>query len=658
MAELIAPHRGSLYGPSPSLSSELLMLQNLRALTRGWVAYVLLFLLAVAFAIWGVNGVFSGGGGRDLATLGGRAVSPVQLTRELDLAVRNQRNQGNDVTRQDAIDAGFHVQLLDAIIGRVAMHNLADKLAVSVSDAQVAERIREIPMVLNPITGSFDETAYGAFLQQLGYSRADFESEFRYDLTTQMLMQSLLSGVRAPSSYGALVLAYAGETRVVSIAEGASIGAVPAPTEPQVQAFYEEFQERLRVPEYRSLTLVVARLSDFAARVDIPESRLREEYEARRAALIEPERRSFVRITATNEAQASQIASRLSRGENPDTVAASAGLQAVRGENQARQEVLDARVAEAVFSTPANAPALVVRGELSPFVVVRVSSITPGSTRSFESVRTELREFLAADEAGALLDAAVGAFEDARGGGASIADAARQAGLPIVTIAAIDAEGRDRQGQAVAALADQEQVIATAFSTTEGEASDFVPMGDADVVVSVDSVTPATVRPLSEVREMVVAGWTVRERARLLRELGEGVVEAVRGGRSFAEAARASGLRVVINSQPLNRQMAANLPANGLPGQIFAANEGDVLSDVRVDGNAVVVAIVESINRVDPNADPQALETARAQVQEGLADSVAEALQQDIVDRANVRRNEDLLRQLYRTSDAQDDQAQ
>lgn len=634
------------------------MLQFLRSLTRSWIAYVLLFLLVVAFAAWGIEDVFRGGGPNSLATVGGRDVAPVQLSRELDLAVRNQRNQGNNVTRQDAIDAGFHNQLLDAIIGRTAMHNLADKLGLSVGDAQVAERIREIPMVLNPITGGFDETAYGAFLQQLGYSQTDFETEFRYDLTTQMLMQSLLSGVRAPSSYGALVLAYTGETRVVTIAEGASVSAVPAPTEAQIQAFYAENQERLRVPEFRSLTLVVARLSDFAARVSLPESRLREEYEARRDALVQPERRSFLRITATSEAQASELAARLTRGEDPDAVARSDGLQLVRGENQSREEVLDSRVAEAVFAAQANAPARVVRGELSPFVVVRVTSVTPGSTRSFESVREELREFLAADDAGALLDAAVGAFEEARGGGASIAEAARQAGLPTISIPAVDAEGRDQRGEAVAALADQAQVLETAFSTNEGEASDFVPMGDADVVISVDRVIPATVRPLDEVRATLIDAWRSRERARRLRELGDSVVNAVRGGRPFAEAARASGLRIVVNSQTLNRQMAANLPANGLPGQIFAANEGDVMSDVRVDGNAVVVAIVERINRVDPNADPQALEAARAQVQEGLADSVAEALQQDIVDRANVRRNDNLLRQLYRPSNAEDEPAQ
>jgi peptidyl-prolyl cis-trans isomerase D len=631
------------------------MLQFLRSLTRSWIAYVLLFLLVVAFAVWGIDDVFRGTSSNELATVNGRAVTPPQLSRELDLAVRNQRNQGNDVTQQDAIDAGFHIQLLDSIVSRLALYSLADKLGLSVSDPLVAERIREIPMVQNPITGSFDETAYSTFLQQLGYTQSDFETEFRNDLTSQMLVQALTNGVRAPSSYGALALSFEGETRVVSIAQGASVGAIPAPTEEQVQEFYQEFEERLRVPEFRALTLVVADPGQFAARVQIPEARLREEYDARREALAQPERRTYVRITAASEAQANEIAARLNRGESMAAVARSANTQAVQGDNQSREEVLDAAVAEAVFSMQAGAQARVVRGQLSPFVVVRVNAVTPGRTSSFEEVRDELRQFIARDEAGALLDAAVGQFEDARGAGVPIADAARQAGLQVLVIPATTAEGLDQSGRPIALLEEQAQLLSTAFATAEGEASDFVPVGDADAVIAVDRIIPSTVRPLAEVRDQLVQAWTARERARRLRELGETVVEAVRGGQSFDEAVRRNGMRVAIAGQAMNRELAANsIPANGLPAQIFAANEGDVLTDIRVDGGTVLVALVQDINRVDPSANPQALEAARAQIEQGLSESFFEALQQEIVDRADVRRNEDLLRQFYRTSNAED----
>lgn len=630
------------------------MLAQLRSLTRGWIAYILLFLLVIAFAIWGVNDVFSGVGSQNLAEVGGRKITPPMLARELELTLRAQRNQGNNLTQQEAIDAGYHERLLESMIGRAALQEYAQKINVSASNAQVAARIREIPAVLNPVTGAFDETAYDSFLAQLGYTRTEFERDIRGDMTMQMLMDSLVAGARAPSSYGALAVAYEGETRTISIAEAPapSLASIPAPTEAQLQTFYEESEAQLRLPEFRALTLVYARANDFVGRVSVPEARIQEEYEARRAALTPPERRTYVRLTAQNEAQANDAVARLGRGESVDAVAQALGIQVLRGENQARAEVTDRQVADAVFSMAARAPARVVRGQLSPFVVVRVESITPAVEPTLASMRDELRAAIAHDEAAELLNTAIGAFEDARAGGTSVADAARAAGLPTVVVPAVEAGGRDQTGAPVAAVEGQEDILTTAFQTAEGESSDFMPVGDADVIVSVDRVIPESVRPFDEVRDELRQSWLRRERARRMREMGEAVVTAVNGGQAFAAAARANRFSVVVTSRPVDRRAASNIPARGLPSQIFATQPGGVSTDIRADGEAVLVAIVETINRIDISANPQAVEAGRQQIQQSLTSSYGEALQQDIVTSMNPRRNEGLLEQRFPNSNA------
>jgi peptidyl-prolyl cis-trans isomerase D len=626
----------------------------MRTFTRSWIAYALLFVLTVAFAIWGINDVFQPTGSENVAKVGDRGIRPVQLSRELELTLRAQRNQGQNITQADAINEGVHLQLLDGMITRFALYDYADRIGVSASDADVQRRILEIPSVSNPVSGSFDQAAYDAFLQQLRYTRTEFESDIRGDLTTDMLMEALVTGVRAPSSFGALAVSYEGETRVVSIAEAPAsvVGAPPAPTEAQLQAFWEESEERLRVPEFRALTLVYADPQAFLARVNVPEQRLREEFEARRAALTRPERRTYVRIAAQNEQQADDAAARLSRGESADAVASALSLQATRGENQARADVPDARVAEAVFAL-ARGQARAVRGELSPWAVVRVESVTPATAPDFAAVRDELRLAIAQDEAGEMLNEAVSAFEDARAGGAAVADAARQHGLTVMTIPAIEAGGRDTTGAPVQALAGQEELLTTAFQTPEGEASDFIPAGSADVIVSVDRVTPSTVRPLDQVRAELTQVWIGRERGRRMRELGEEVIEAVRGGQSFAAAARARRFNVVVASRALNRGAAAQIPARALATQVFAAREGDVMSDMRVDGRAILVATVERIDRVDPAAQPQAVAAMRAQMEQSLMQSVGNALQDEAVARARVTRNERLLNQVFPRSGAE-----
>lgn len=637
------------------------MLTQMRTFTRGWIAYLLLFILVIAFAIWGVNDVFSGIGQQSVARVDGRNITPQELNRELELTLRSQRAQGQNPTQQEAIDSGLHLQLLDSMIARVAMDRYADRVGIGASDVQVAARIRDIPAVLNPVTGAFDETSYDRFLQQLGYSRPEFEQDVRGQITTQMLMQAMVSGVRAPSSYGALLYAFQSEERTVTIAEApvSVVGQIPAPTEAQIQAYYEDNAQRLTLPEFRVLTFVYARPSDFVSRVNVPEARIREEFEARAAMLAQPERRSYVRIAAQTQAQAQEAAQRLQRGESPDAIAAAMRLQASRGENQSRTEVPDAAVAEAVFAAAPRSAPRVVQGRLSDWVVVRVDAVTPAVTANYAEHREEIRNAIAQDEAAELLTEAVRVFEEARAAGVSVADAARRAGLPTMTTVPVANMGRDQRGQPVAALAGHDEALAIGFETSEGEASDFIPTEDADVIVSVDRVIPAAVQPLDEVRQGLVAEWRLREQLRRLRELGEKIVADVRGGQSFAAAAQANGLRITQRARTYSREAAGEQFSEALAGQIFGAAENQVITGVRNDGGGIQAAIVERIQRRDPAADPQGAENAREQMEQSLVSSFGRSVQDDIVARARPRRNQEVIDRTFRRSaDAEGEQGQ
>ena len=625
------------------------MLLQIRNLTRGVIATIILVLVGAAMVAFLIpQGGLQFFPSQDLANVGPRAVRAPQLSRELQLTLRGMRAQGQNGTQAEAIEAGEHLRLLEGMIGRFALYNYADRIGVSASDEAVAQRIRDIPSVSNPITGTFDQSAYDAFLNQLGYTRPEFEADIRGDLTTDMLMEALVAGTRAPSSYGALLVSYEGETRVVSIAEApaSAVGQIPAPNEAQLQTFWEENQERLRIPEFRAVTLIYADPADFVARVDVPDDQLREEFEARSAALQRPERRTYVRLSAQNEQQANDAAQRLNRGESAESVAQALGLQVTRGENQSRSEVPDQRVAEAVFATSAG-QARAVRGQLTPWAAVRVEAVTPASEADFASMREEIRQAIALDQAGELMNTAVTTFEDARASGAPVAAAARQAGLRVETIPAISASGRDEHGHAIEALADHDDLIEIAFETPEGEASDFLPQGNSDVIVAVDRITPSRVQPLEDVRQELTLAWIARERTRRLRELGEDMQNDVRSGQSFAAAARANGFRVVVPSQSIDRRAAGQIPARGLAAQIFGSREGDVVGDMRADGGAVLVAQVEAINRVDPSENPQAVEAGRMQMQQSLVQSMATTVQAEVVARANVRRNEALINRLF-----------
>lgn len=640
------------------------MLLELRKVTRGVFATLILGAIAVAMVLFLIPQINRTALTQSVAVVDGVSITPSELTRNLDAAIEQARANGQNVTREEAIAQNAHRQVLDSLIARTALYEYAKRQGLDVSDTQLASVIRQMEGLRNPVTGRFDPNVLDQALARRRMTRTDFLQDMRIETTDGMLMESLVAGVRPPASYGALMVAYRAETRIVSVAEGpvTVAGSPPAPTDAQLQSFYQANREAWRVPEYRALTLVYARDADFAARVTVPDAQVNTEFEQRRATLVQPEKRSSVRITATNEQQANTIASRLAHGENADAVARSVGLQAIHGADEARNAVSDANVAAAVFAMTPNSAPRVVRGTLAPFVVVQVTSVTAAvnpDAAALNTLRGQIRQQMALEQAGELKDAATNAFDEARGGGTPTADAARHAGLQVVTIPATDAQGHDPAGQPIAALAGaNNELLRTANQTAEGEASDFMPSGDGvDVVVAVDHITPASIRPFAQVRDAVAQRWTAQEVNRRAQEFANTLVREIQGGRSLAAVAAAHNMRIAARSQPINREQASHLPSRRLAAQIFAAPQGGAVSDTVVDQTGrggILVAVVEQIRRIDPRQMTPDIQQARTAAARGIARDVSEAIQSQVTANAHVERHEDVITRNFRAQEGDD----
>jgi peptidyl-prolyl cis-trans isomerase D len=647
----------------PAPHTEAFMLAQMRNLTRNWFARILLGVIALAMAITlfqgdflsGLTGMFNPNG---VARVGSETVTDRMMQREFELFLRSAQRENQSVTRQAAIEQGLPARVMEIIIQRRALQRYAEKLGVRASAGQLSDAIRTLPNTQNQVTGNFDRTAYESFLREIGYSTGEFEQEMRGDLATSMLMQALSAGTRPPSSYGAMLLAFQSERRTASVAQAETarlLGDLPDPSVAQLRDLYEDSRAAFAVPEYRAVTIVHARVLDFAARASVPESRLREEFEARKAGFGSPERRSFVQLTARNEAQAQDAVRRMAAGESPEAVAAALSLEVVRQDDRLATDIADTGVRAAVFAMPADAPPRAVRAQLSPWAAVKLTSVTPAVEASFELAREQLLEEISQAEGATAMEAAITAFETARDEGAPLAQAARANGLAVTIVPAVDAQGRTPDGSPAEAFIDQADLVQAVFQTQEGEATDFMPLLEGvDVILGVDKITPATTRPFEDVQDALRARWLARERARRLNEIGEQVKAAVAGGKTFAEAVAAARLPLLIRSQPLDRQAAARLPDTQLAQLIFAGPAGEVRFGVRGEADALVVAFVESIERADPATNPQEVESLRRQMQTQVGQGLVAAIEASAVAGTRVTRNARRMEALFGAGDADD----
>ena len=120
------------------------------------------------------------------------------------------------------------------------------------------------------------------------------------------------------------------------------------------------------------------------------------------------------------------------------------------------------------------------------------------------------------------------ALDDTMAGGATLEEAAASLSLTLESYPRIDRTGNDDKGQLIESLPNDRTFRTTVFSTPIGQESLLTEAADGGYfVVRVLESIPATTRPLSEVRDEVIADWQEAETARVLTEKANAMVEAL-----------------------------------------------------------------------------------------------------------------------------------
>ena len=155
------------------------MLEAIRKHAQGWLAKVILALIAITFALFGVDSYMkSDNSGGSIAEVGDVGISREELAREIQAQSERMRE-----TLGPAFDpavtetADFRKQVLDSLIERKALLQDAQKLKFFAPDAYVASMVAQIPAFQQD--GKFSQQRYEAVLRQNGRTPAQFENELR-----------------------------------------------------------------------------------------------------------------------------------------------------------------------------------------------------------------------------------------------------------------------------------------------------------------------------------------------------------------------------------------------------------------------------------------------------------------------------------------------
>src|SRR5262249_26494208 len=527
------------------------MLRGIRTASANWlgkaVMGVVMSLLIVSFAIWGIGDIFRGFGRSGLAKIGKTEIGIEQFRQMYNDRLQQLGRQiGRPISPDQARALGFDRQLLGQVVAETALDERSRQLGLGLSDAEVARRITEDP-TFRGFNGQFDRSRFDQLVRSAGYTEARYAAEQRRVSLRRQLADTVTAEVTPPKSMAELINRYEGEERSIEyvVLDRAKAGEIPAPTPEELGSYFEGRKILFRAPEYRSGVCLVLSVADAVPWVPASDADARAGYDQQRARYVTPERRQVQQIVFPTMDEARAASERLAASTTFAALAAERGMKDADIDLGlvTKAEMVDRAVGDAAFALKEGEPSQPVQGRFG-VAIVQVTKIQPEQVRSFEEAAPEIKREMATDRAKEEVQTRYNKVEDERAGGAQLSELAQKVGLTAHTIEAVDRSGRDPDGKAVT-LPPGVDMLPNIFSSNIGVENDPLQLpGGGYVWYDVAGGTPSRERTLDEVKDRVEARWRDDQVVDRLKKKAQELVDQLKGGKSMADIAAANDLKV------------------------------------------------------------------------------------------------------------------
>jgi peptidyl-prolyl cis-trans isomerase D len=608
------------------------MIASFRRYLDTWVVRGFFIVMVFAFISWGVGDVIRlVGTSTWAAKVGGQTIEGplLQATYQRELAqLTRNLPAGQEPTPE--MRGRVAREALQHLITQTAVQQELQNLRVVTPDQAVRQTVLAMP-AFHGANGQFDKQTFDAVLRNNGLTEPRFLEMMRTDLAQRQLLGAVGVGAATPEALLRPLFQGQFEKRSADMVEF-PFGAAPeppAPTEADLQRWYDNHPDVYATPEFRRIKAIVLSPETLAKDIPITDADVQAAYDQHKSLFIKPEKRSAEVISVPDETKAAALAATWRGGADwaaMQKAAQDAGGSAVALDDATEPEFPDADLARGVFAAAPDAVSDPTKGALG-WYVVRVTKVTPGSTQSFDDVKADVRSQLLAAKAAELMYDRANKVDNVLGSGASIDEIPSDLGL-VGVAGSLNAEGNTKDGTPAPLPGPAElrsALVKAAFEVQKGDPLRLVEVptpstgGSAYYAISVDDVTPPAEKPFDEVKEQVTADWTRDARRHAQEQAAAKLLAAVKGGQSLADAATVAGVTVRRTSL-----VTRDATAEGVPPQLqqilFSLKPGE--PTMGESGDEYIVAVPAEIVEADPKADP----AGYAQVREAVARSSANDL--------------------------------
>tara|TARA_R110002072_G_scaffold25932_10_gene86420 strand:- start:39731 stop:41602 length:1872 start_codon:yes stop_codon:yes gene_type:complete len=254
------------------------MLQDIRQSTKGTAAKIVVGLIVITFAFFGIESILVGGGDNEIAKVNGEEIYPQELQQSIDTQRRRLISaMGENLDPAMLEEDRLRGPALEALINRRLLKQSAQEMDLSISEQEIGAVVGGMEQF--QADGTFSPEVYKSVLSTAGFTPGSFKQSL-YD---DMLVNQLRGGIAGTEFVTSAELELGGrvilESRdvhyfIIPLEKFASDSPI---SEAGIEGYYVEHETDYQTQEVVDIDYIELSVDDFRAPVE--ESAILEAYE-------------------------------------------------------------------------------------------------------------------------------------------------------------------------------------------------------------------------------------------------------------------------------------------------------------------------------------------------------------------------------------------
>jgi peptidyl-prolyl cis-trans isomerase D len=595
------------------------MLQAIRDKVTGWIAYGIIFLISIPFALWGVNSYLGGGEVLPAATVNGEEIS----VRDLDQALASYRQRlaqlfGGTIPQSFDNESMLREQVLGQLIEEFVLRQYTQEQRYRIGDNELNKIIRNMDSFQRD--GQFDTEIYQSQVRSLGYSPVGFEQELRLSGSIEQFQNGIRETAFVVPVFESQFTKLRNQTRKIRTLTYTLDPSTIQVDAGEIEQQYQAQADRYRTPERVKIDYIELSLDSIKESISVNDDDVFARYQENRSAYTSAEIREashiLLKVDADEPAQPAlarivRIRERITNGESFADLAREFSEDpgsANDGGNLGEIErgVMVQSFEAALFAMEVDQLSEPVKTAFG-WHLIKLHSVSGGEMQSFDSLKASLEDEIKTELAESQIydlveNLANLAYEQPD----SLLPAAEQLGLQVQT-----SDWFDRSmSEGIAAEAKIRQFAFSPEVLNQGLNSEAIELGgDRVVFLRLNQREAPTLQPLEQVRERIKSELIqVKAREQSL-ELGTAALAELKSGKTLDDLSREWSSSISDPGFIQRNQSGLDVAVLGRAFSMPTPDQGVVFDGLSQANGDYVLLELSAVLSNDTNVDREALDS-------------------------------------------------